>query len=124
MFGTIKVHAGSFREKGSHQYLNRFFLMETNSKKFGIIDRREKIHVSNLAELEIASEENVKKMAGTVGWGIAGGLVLGPVGLLAGLLMGGKKKEVTFVAKFKDNRKMLATTDNKTYLQITAAHWK
>ena len=123
MFGTIKVHAGDLSKKGTHQFLNNCFLMETASKKFGIIDRRDKIYVSNLVEFEIASEENVKKIAGTVGWGIAGGLVLGPVGLLAGLLMGGKKKEITFIAKFKDNRKMLATTERIPSLQITAAQW-
>lgn len=124
MIGIIKVHAGDFSKNGCHHFMNNYFLLETASKKFGLInDKREKKHISSLAEIAIASEENVKKMAGTVGWGIAGGLVFGPAGLLAGLLMGGKKKEVTFVAKFKDNRKMLATTDNKTYLEISAAHW-
>ena len=42
--------------------------------------------------------------------------MLGPVGLL----LGGKKKEVTFIARFKDGRKMLATTDNKTFVSLKA----
>ena len=60
----------------------------------------------------------LKNISGTIGWGAAGGLLLGPVGLLAGLLMGGKKKQVTFIAKFKDGRKLIATTDEKTWVEI------
>ena len=63
----------------------------------------------------------MKKIGGTVGWGAVGAIALGPVGLLAGLLLGGKKKEVTFVARFKDGRKLLATTDNGTFTKIKAA---
>lgn len=48
-------------------------------------------------------------------------LALGQVGLLAGLILGGNKKEVTFVAKFKDGRKMLATTDSKSFTKMQAA---
>jgi hypothetical protein len=124
MFGTIKVLAGDFTKTDRHQYSNGLLLMESGNNTFGLIDRREKISIYKLSELEVASEETVKKIAGTVGWGIAGGVILGPAGLLAGLLLGGKKKEVTFVAKFNDNRKMLATTDSKTFSQLQAAHWE
>jgi hypothetical protein len=81
----------------------------------------EKLPVSQLDEIEIASEESVKKIGGTLGWGAVGGFMLGPLGLFAGLMVGGKKKEITFVAKFKDGRKLLATTDHKTYKQIIGA---
>ena len=84
----------------------------------------EAIHSSQLEVVELASEESVKKIGGTIGWGAAGAVILGPVGLLAGLLLGGKKKEVTFVAKFKDGRKFLGTTDSKTYTKLMAAAFK
>lgn len=71
--------------------------------------------------MAVASEEAIKSVGGTIGWGIAGGVALGPVGLLAGLVLGGKRKEVTFIAKFKDGRKVIATTDSKTWVQIQAA---
>jgi predicted RNA-binding Zn-ribbon protein involved in translation (DUF1610 family) len=119
MFGTIKVLAGDFSKNSQHQYMNGTFTME-----MGLLSKSEKISICRLSEIEVASEDTVKKIGGTVGWGIAGGIALGPVGLLAGLLLGGKKKEVTFVARFNDGRKMMATTDDKTYLKIKAAHWE
>lgn len=73
-----------------------------------------------LAQIDVASEESVKRLGGTVGWGVVGGALLGPVGMLAGLLAGGRKKEVTFVAVFKDGRRMLATTDSATYTKLSA----
>lgn len=81
----------------------------------------EKISLSEFETAEVASEDNVKRIGGTVGWGVAGAALLGPVGLLAGLILGGKGKDVTFVATLKDGRKMLATTDSKTFTKIQAA---
>jgi hypothetical protein len=76
---------------------------------------------SDLASVELASEDAVKRVGGTVGWGVAGAVLLGPVGLLAGLLAGGRGKDVTFVGVHKDERKFLATTDSKTFTKISAA---
>lgn len=75
----------------------------------------------DIEAIELASEDAVKRIGGTVGWGIAGSVLLGPAGLLAGLLLGGKSKKITFVCKFKDSRKLLATTDKKTWLKIQKA---
>ncbi|MDZ3990498.1 hypothetical protein PspTeo4_01600 [Pseudomonas sp. Teo4] len=50
--------------------------------------------------------------------GVAGALVAGPVGLLAGLWLGGKEEEATFLATFKDGRKLMAITDGKTWSKI------
>jgi hypothetical protein len=81
----------------------------------------ESIPLSELASVEVANEETARDMMGTIGWGAAGALLLGPVGLLAGLFLGGKTKEVTFVARFKDGRKLLATTDGGSYTRVLAA---
>ena len=111
----IKVHAGDFLE-GDNQYSFGSLILKTKEHNF----LGETIPITELELVDIASEENVKKLGGTVGWGVAGAVILGPVGLLAGLLLGGKKKEVTFIAKFKDGRKLLATTDNKTFTKLQA----
>jgi len=114
----IEVHAGDFRGNG-------MFMSVLGSGAFTLMSEAhpagEGIPLTEVATVEMASEESVKKLGGTVGWGLAGAALLGPVGLLAGLLKGGNKKQVTFVCVFKDGRKMLATTDSKTYTKIMAA---
>ena len=112
----VTVHAGDFL-KGDSQFSFGSLVLRTEAHSFV----GEVIPITQLESLEAASEESVKKIGGTVGWGAAGALVLGPVGLLAGLLLGGRKKEVTFVAKFKDGRKLLATTDSGTFTKLQAA---
>jgi len=47
---------------------------------------------TELAEIEVASEEGAKRIGGALAWGTVGALALGPVGLLAGLLLGGKER--------------------------------
>lgn len=112
----IKIHAGDFLDGDSQFHFGQMMLRTQEHPWHG-----EAIPTTELDSVEIATKESVKKIGGTVGWGAAGALILGPVGLLAGLLLGGKKKEVTFVAKLKDGRKFLATTDAKSYTKLQAA---
>lgn len=77
--------------------------------------------MTQIESLEVATEENVKKMGGAIGWGLVGGIALGGIGALAGVLAGGSGKEVTFVCKFKDGRKMLVKADVKVFESIQAA---
>lgn len=79
------------------------------------------LQCSDLTEVALATEDSVKKLGGAAGWGAVGALALGPVGLLAGVILGGNKKEVTFIAKLNDGRKFMATVDSKTYTKILAA---
>lgn len=114
----FKIHAGDFEtSKGKGRISKENMLMPP---QFNTWTPGETIPLSELETVEEASEESVKRIAGTVGWSIAGAVVLGPVGLLAGLLLGGKGKDVTFVARFKDGRKLLATTDSKTFTRMKA----
>lgn len=112
----INVHAGDWA-KGSGNYMLGSFVLPKKTGWGG----SEAIHSTDIVELELASEESVKRLGGTIGWGAIGGLALGPVGLLAGLIAGGRGTEVTFVAKFKDGRRLLASTDSKTFNSIRAA---
>ena len=89
-FGVLEVHAGDFKKGNDHQYVAGkpgTLIMKIDGKFF-----REKIPVSEIQELEPASEETVKRIGGAVGWGVVGGVLLGPVGLLAGFLAGGQGK--------------------------------
>ena len=96
---SIKLHAGDWGE-GNASFMFGSFALPTGIARF------EGVKGSDLEVVEVASEETVKKFAGAFGWGLAGALALGPLGLLAGLLAGGNKKTVTFIAIFKDKRKI------------------
>ncbi len=116
----ITIHAGDFPKGDATMYFERIVLPRTSGDGFA----GKVVALDDLVQIDLASEENVKKIGGTLGWGAAGALVLGPVGLLAGLLLGGKKTEVTFVAKFKGELKMLGSTDSKTYKIMMAKVFK
>lgn len=113
-WGQLKLHAGDFKGQASFNG-GSFHLFDPRKSK------RESIGIARVAQLEIASEENVRRLSGTVGWGITGAALLGPVGLMAGLLAGGRSKDVTFVCVFNDGRKLLATTSGKDYTKILGA---
>ncbi len=80
----------------------------------------EAITASKFKTLEVASEESVKKVGGTLGWGVVGGLVAGPLGAIAGALLGGNGKDVTFVAELKDDRKFMGTMNNSAFTKLKA----
>lgn len=111
----INVLAGDFKKGKMFFLFGKITLITENPPKV------EQVAAADLDAVEPASEESVKKLGGTVGWGVVGATVFGPAGLLAGLLLGGKKTEVTFVARLKDGRKFLASTDSKTFSALRAA---
>jgi hypothetical protein len=76
--------------------------------------------VGEVQKVSLQTEESVKKLPEMAAWGLAGSLVLGPLGLVAGALMGGNKKEVCALCELKDGRKFLATMDSKVYQEILA----
>jgi len=75
----------------------------------------------DVERVELVNEENVKKLGGTVAWGAAGAILLGPLGAIGGMLLGGNKKETAFVCFLKDGKKFMATTDGGTWRKILAA---
>lgn len=113
----LTIHAGDFAIGAGHEYAFGNLRLLRPNKLWSV----EVVPTSELEEVAVATEESVKRLGGTVGWGVVGGALLGPVGLLAGLLAGGRGKDVTFTARLKDGRKFLATTDAKTYTKISAA---
>ena len=114
----MKIHAGDFG-KGTGSYIfGSFGFPWQPGDGFSAGKSRP---VSDLRSIDVATEDSVKRIGGTVGWGVVGATLLGPVGLLAGLIAGGRGKDVTFVAQFKDGTKFLATVDAKTYTKIQAS---
>ncbi len=119
----VKVLAGSFEPTDGIWYKETFRLWSRGTRASSWIPSVPNVQIpaSHLQTFEIATEENVKRAAGTAGWAAIGLVALGPIGLLAGLILGGKGKDVTFIAEFRDGRKLLATVDSRTYTEILAA---
>lgn len=112
----FKVHAGDFGD-GEASFSSDVFRLPIPGKLFAQV----KVPKEQVAGVEVATEESVKRLAGAVGWGLVGGALLGPVGLLAGLLAGGRGKKVVFIVRFKDGRKLLGSADGKDFTAIQAA---
>ena len=114
--GKIKVLAGDFTGDGSYA-AGRITL---RPKECPSPAHRMKVD-EFIESVEIAAQHNTVKFGGAVGWGAAGAVLAGPLGLVAGALLGGRGKKVVFVATFKDGRKLLAQTDSKTFAELKAA---
>ncbi|MBZ0189687.1 MAG: hypothetical protein K8F91_25805 [Candidatus Obscuribacterales bacterium] len=77
-----------------------------------------------IKKVQPQTEESVKKVSETLGWGLAGLVALGPVGALAGAVMGGNRKSVCALIELNDDRKFLAVMDSKIYQEILALSLK
>jgi hypothetical protein len=123
-FGRFEVHAGDFKPGKFHQLRKGPFdgragilIMDVGH---GVLSR-ETISLSQVAKVEKASQESVTRLGGAVGWGIAGDVLLGPVGLLAGVVAGSRGTNVDFVCQLKDGRKFVATAPSKVFTQLRSA---
>lgn len=115
MLGKITILAGDFKPGGQANFTDQFYLPVDGKLS------RDTVRPGEIADLEVASEESVKRLGGAIGWGLAGGVALGGIGALAGLIAGGKGADITFVCRFDDGRKFLGRTDSKTFEKMRAA---
>jgi hypothetical protein len=111
--GRIDVIAGDFKNGNDSQYVRGKFLMKHQGRFI-----RETIPVSQLEKIELATEEAVISIGGAAGWGLAGSVLLGPAGLLAGLILGGRGKDSTFICIFKDGRKFLGSASASVFNEL------
>lgn len=76
---------------------------------------------NNISQIEQITEDNKNKVLSKAGWSTLGAIALGPVGLLAGLLMGGRTKYVCMAVKLKGGEEFIAECDLKTYQKFYGA---
>ncbi|AIL62335.1 hypothetical protein [Pseudomonas alkylphenolica] len=114
----LSVQSGDFLQ-GEGEYSNGSLTLKTARSPFP----GETIPLTRIKDMKNANQETNTSLRGAIGWGMAGALVAGPIGLLAGLRLGGKEEEVTFIATFKDGRKLMTIADSKTYSKM-AGTWK
>lgn len=76
------------------------------------------VNFDDIESFDFASEDNVKKIKSSIGWGVAGAVTFGVFGAAAGLLLGGNKKETTFILSMKSGKAFIASTKPETFLKI------
>jgi len=116
----IKMLAGDFKKNGAR--IDKRFFSDEYYFTLGVPGKflPEEISLNEVAEIDVINSESDKKMLGAIGWGIVGGVALGGLGLLAGVLAGGNGNDVTFKCVFKDGRKFIGVTRQKSYNEIAA----
>ncbi len=67
----------------------------------------------HLVAVEQITEENKYSVLGKAGWGTLGAIALGPVGLLAGIVLGGNSKELCCACKLDSGEEFLVTCDTE-----------
>jgi len=120
----IKVQAGDL-DKGTWQFTGMFGnAIMTRASTTAHMWKGETYNFNtDVKNVELIDEDNVKKLAGTAGWGLAGAALLGPLGAIGGILIGGNKKEIAFVCHLNNGKKFMATTDGKSWKKIMAARF-
>ncbi|AXA33176.1 hypothetical protein [Francisella adeliensis] len=84
------------------------------SKKKGFFSSENKRYFRRQAiRVVTINEDNSKSLVGTAGASLAGGLLLGGVGMLAGALAGGKKKTIRVGVEFNDGKKIVFEENSK-----------
>lgn len=84
----------------------------------------EKVSLAEVASLDVATEESTKRFGRAAVAALAGGLLLGGAGLVAGAFVGGNKKTVTFELRLADGRGVLATCASQVFQRLRAATFK
>lgn len=75
------------------------------------------LNKENVESYEVITEEHRKSAVSGVSRGLVGGVLLGPVGLLAGLSAKSKGTH-TIVIQFKDGKKSLIEINEKMYKKL------
>lgn len=79
------------------------------------------VNYDDIESFDFASEDNVKKVKSSIGWGVAGAVTFGVFGAAAGLLFGGNKKETTFILSLKSGKALIGSTQSDVFLKIQKA---
>lgn len=66
-----------------------------------------KLKSRHIKSVEVVTDANKTSLIGKAGWGAAGSILLGPAGLLAGLVAGGNKHNAVVQVICKNGKKFL-----------------
>lgn len=81
--------------------------------------KSQKYDESQIVDLRIVDHDKWRSAGGAAALGIAGGILTGGLGLIAGAAIGGRRKQTaTFVAKFSDSSFVVFTEKRKDHLKV------
>jgi hypothetical protein len=112
----LEVYGVDFLKGRGHLSFGKLTLKTPAHRFFG-----ESIPIDQIAYIETVSSHTTKDAGAGIEAGIAGAVLAGTPGFLAGVMLGKSKGQISFVARFKDRRILLATTDHATYNTLLSA---
>ena len=113
----MKILAGDFLQ-GNGEYHGAVLSIESVLYPWPGIT----INTSMIRSIEVVGKEENKDISSALLQGAAGSLVMGPLGAVAGFMLGNEYKDVTFLATLQDGRRFLATLDETAFTRLHTAH--
>ena len=107
-----RVIAGDYQGKTIMQTFGEAYISTSFTKTVPL-------NKKNVKEYEMIDEESRKSATSAVGRAFVGGVILGPIGWLAGL-SAKKKGTHTLAIEFFDGKRSLVEVDDKLYKSIVA----
>lgn len=109
---TIKVLAGDWTPGTGCSFVHGMF-GHPDRLRIGFLGPE--FDAGKVAALDTVTDQNKTSILGKAGWGAVGLAVLGPLGMLAGLLGGGNRHEKIVALELTDGRRALLRCDPKSY---------
>ena len=108
-----KVIAGDYtgKEIGGGGILSAYIILGTFKKPFDLTNE-------NIESYEVVTDEHRKSASSGIARGLAGGFLLGPVGLIAGGISAKTKGTYQIAIQFKDGKRSLVEVSDKIYKAI------
>jgi len=118
VFGQLKVLGGDYAEASFQEdwWGRPYFQLTPKKEGFWATTIKKRPH--DISSIEEVTEENKMRIGRKLGLSLAGGILFGPVGAIAGAVFGGRGKDVVFLCTFKDGTKVLAVASEKLYKKI------
>lgn len=118
MFDILTVLGGDYSSASLEVDWRGNYYLKLRPKGKGFWVDSIKKHPEDISSIEQVTEQNKMLIGRKLGLTLAGGLLFGPVGAVAGAVFGGRGKDVTFLCSFKDGTQLLASAPQKLYNKI------
>lgn len=109
----MKILAGDFLQ-GEGTYYNGVVTIETALYPWPGLQ----LPATTIRSVEVTGAEPTRAVGTSLVQAAAAGLVMGPLGAVAGFMLGDEHEEVTFMVTLRDGRKFLACSHDNTHEQL------